>query len=899
MAHGVDLTAAIRYRKGLALLGFLAAQHGRQHPREQLADLLWPDLEMAAARTNLRQVLIPLAQVLNRKADAPVLLATKNSIGLFPGADTEIDVDAIASLANTDAGLTARTPARHEFERRLKLIRGEFLAGLTLPDCEEFEQWLQHTRRSFHVRATAFLERLCVEHESTGQLPLAIMVAERLIALDVWHEPHQCLLMRLLARAGQPRAALAVFDALAENLQRQLGVEPDSQTRALHAGILAGSSLDNTIAASAEAGATSSERRWVTVLCCEVRSRHEDSERAAEHCGELLAQAVDHLRAAGACPLPPMGHRLVAYFGSPHTHDDAARRAALTALHIQRSAPPTTTVRLGIHAGMALIQTVAGAPRLIGEVTETAMRLRLIVDEGEIAIDEAALRQIAVHCQVDPLGVRRLRGMTTPLAVYRLVGISDTPFRARTHLSLSPLVGRDAELKSLMGLWRDACAGRTRVSLLIGESGIGKTRLVRELGARANATGATVHILSARPESAARPFAPFAGWIECLAGIRDDDAPARRRRLLHDYLDEAVGGAHARRLGVTLSDLIGGDESSAGAAVADNARQRWSEALIELFGRLAARCAALICCEDAHWADISTLELLPRLCPAGGMVIVTVRPEGIPPGLPMNVVPLVLRPLDEHASRAIVHAHATGTDLSETHLRELLHRGNGNPLSLEEFSKAAQRPSGHAALPATLFDLLQAQFDRIGTLKPLLQAAAAFGQRFSGRLLARLLESPDLFTELEHACRSGLIVACDGGEHRFRHALIREVAYLTLPRARRRALHASIHRLLAEEALTPLEERARHLENAGEYAEAAGHWQAAGLLAYDRRFAAEAVAHLERALKLRSLGDSAPEACLALRQHLAEAHLLGKDHAARRVQTRTSPVLAAGQAVPV
>ena len=769
VADGVDVTAAIRYRKGVALLGYLAVERDRQHPREQLADLLWPGLSMAAARTNLRQVLTALARVLNRDTGAGALLATKEAIGWFPGADTAIDLDALASCA--DGGRAPSIQTRG-FEQRPELVRGEFLAGISVPDSAEFEGWLQRTRASIHLRATAFLERLCRDHERAQQLPLAIGAAERLVAIDPWHETHHRLLMRLLAQRGQSRAALAAFDALALNLRHELGAEPDAQTRQLRAEILT-RSLARNAAGDEEPGTAGDQPRWITVLCCEAHSPLDDADRAAAQCGELLAQAAAHLRSAGACPLPPLGRRLLAWFSSP-ARGEAARHAALAALHIQRCAQAPTTLRIGIHSGMSLIQTVADLPQPIGEVADTAVHLPLHVKAGEIAISESTLRQISVHCQADPLGMRRPHSLAEPLAIHRLGDVGSTPRAVDAGPVLSPLVGRDAELAALTALWQDARRGRLRIALLIGEPGIGKARLMREIGRRAS-PDAVVHVLAARPESAARPFAPFAAWLAAAAGIRDEDAPTQRGHRLRGWLAGVVDDIRADALGAALSDLIDGGDADApaqGACVMDSVRQRWSDALVELFGRIAAQRTPVICCDNAQWADTSTLELLPRLCRGAGLVMVSVRPEGIPPGLPTDVTPLVLRPLDEDASRAIVGAQCGDTVLPEAQLRELMQRGGGNPLFIEQLVRSAQRRSAGAELPPTLFDLVQAQLERIGTLKPLLQAAALLGQRFPARWLSRLVDSPDLSIDLEHACRSGLIEACEDGAYRFRHAQI-------------------------------------------------------------------------------------------------------------------------------
>lgn len=861
LADGVDATQAIRYRKGLALLGYLAAEHSRQHSREFLADLLWPGHDMVAARTNLRQVLTPLARVLNRDGNTPELVTSKDAIGWFPGADTALDLDAIALRSDF-------TTIPAEAEREIALVRGEFLAGLALPDCAEFEAWLEQTRHAIHLRASAYLERLCFEHERAAQWPLAILSAERLIALDAWYEPHHRLLMRLLARSGQPRAALAVYDGLERSLREHLEVEPEAQTRGLHAEIQAASLGD-----SGPAPATpSSERRWLALVCCQVHSPLEEAAHAAERCGELLARAAEHLRAAGGSPLPPLGHRLLACFGA-HERDEALRRAALAALEIQRGAPAQASARIAIHAGTSLVHTVAGVAQPIGALADTAWRLTAFVGEGEIAISEPALAELRVQHLTDPLGTRLLPDVAAPLAIHRLIDVGDAP---RPASSAPPLAGRAAELATLAALWQDARAGRRRIGLVIGEPGIGKTRLLDEVVTRATADGARALCLGARAESGGRPLAPFAHWLAGLAGVDGDDTPAQRRHRLAAHLEHAIGGARAAALGAALAGLVGGDHGEGAAQ-----RESCSAALIELFHHLAGAHAPLIRLEDAHWADSSTLELLPRLCAGGGLVLVSVRPEGIPPGLPAGAVtPLMLRALDAQASRALARARLGDREMTEARMRELLHLAGGNPLALEGYVRFAQRLPA-AALPLTWPELLQARLDRLGNLKPLLQAAAVIGQRFPARLLARLLEAPAVGADLEQACRSGVIEACGGGEYRFRHALLREAAARSLPHARRRALHAGVHRLLALDATQPPEERARHLEGAGEYAAAAEHWQRAGQLALERGFTPEGIAHLERALKLHSLGNASSDAPPSLHRQL--------DAAYRHAATRPAP----------
>lgn len=264
--RGRDLSAAIRYRKGWALLAYLSVEHGRRHPREQIAELLWPKLEPASARTNLRQVLTDLNQILDRHGGEGVLETTRDSVGVFPQARVAIDL--LALKAAQALPLEPDAAAIAVAERHADQFGGEFMAGFSLADCAQFEDWLENARRRLATATLETLTRLCRAQQAHGRVPQAIVSARQLVALDEWHEGHQRQLMRLLAAAGLHPQALDQYQALAASLAAELGTEPEPRTQALRAQIeadhrRAGTAGDGPPAGRSLAGHV---RRWLGEL---------------------------------------------------------------------------------------------------------------------------------------------------------------------------------------------------------------------------------------------------------------------------------------------------------------------------------------------------------------------------------------------------------------------------------------------------------------------------------------------------------------------------------------------------------------------------------------------------------------------------------------------------------
>ncbi|MGH8084326.1 MAG: FHA domain-containing protein [Lysobacter sp.] len=259
-----NVSAAIRYRKGWGLLGYLAMESGRRHSRTRLAQLFWPSLEAGSARTNLRQVLSDLNQALDSHGGTGLLEVDRESVGLFPAPGTTIDLLVLGAAENAVAESVGMDI--EAVERDAERFGGEFLHGLALPDCEDFADWLQLARNAIGKRTEAVLTRLCGLQRAANRLPQAIASARRLVSTDGWNEHHRRLLMGLLAAAGMHAQALEEYESLHGSLAAELGSEPEARTQALRARIEADRRRGLASRDAATPAAAGGMRRWFNDL---------------------------------------------------------------------------------------------------------------------------------------------------------------------------------------------------------------------------------------------------------------------------------------------------------------------------------------------------------------------------------------------------------------------------------------------------------------------------------------------------------------------------------------------------------------------------------------------------------------------------------------------------------
>lgn len=415
--EGRDVSASIHYRKGWGLLGYLAVERGRRHSREHLAQLLWPQLAAAAARTNLRQVVADLNRAFQAHGAPELLESTREAIALHTRPQVAIDLVALDALASLGDG-PVEGPRLRELTADARALGGRLLTELSLPDCEEFEEWLQLARTRVASATEAALERLCRAQEASGQLLEAVATAQRIAAMDEWNERHQRLLMRLLAATGRHGEALAVFQVLRASLRAELGSEPERATRELHASIEAAVPARTNATAPGRGGLGT--RGWISAVYCELQPCPGEPADAA---AVRMARAVQLLQAEDGWILSSSESAVMAcFYGEPGPGgvSRSAKHAAVAALSVRDALGAGAAMALC--SGMARSESLAGGMAVLGNPGEWARRLCARAGPGHIVLCPTLFRPLHGLFELTGLGDVLLPGVSDPVRLWALGG---------------------------------------------------------------------------------------------------------------------------------------------------------------------------------------------------------------------------------------------------------------------------------------------------------------------------------------------------------------------------------------------------------------------------------------------------------------------------------------------
>jgi class 3 adenylate cyclase len=569
-----------------------------------------------------------------------------------------------------------------------------------------------------------------------------------------------------------------------------------------------------------------------------------------------------------------LGDGIVAFFGYPLAHERGAERSIRAALDILDALAHTDVpgvdrveARVGIASGVVLVSPADQTAS--GETLNLASRLQSVAGTGQVAISSRVRRSAGDVFDYVDIGEVDLKGIPQPVRVYLVGGARDvdTSYDA-THLEIAPFVGRAHELDRLDAAWTSARVESGRAVCVVGEAGIGKSRLVRAIRDRAIADEARTLVVQCSPYHEHSAYYPIADALRRLLDIRSDtsgDAALGALTRLTDQLE--MENADIGRLAAIIG--LPEDEVIEGRASPRIEKERTIAAVVELVSAVARSEPTMLIVEDAHWADPSTLEVLDVLI--GGiarsplLVIVTQRPEA-PPRWAANpaVEALELQRLDDADGRALIEQLVTGP-LPAPLVDLLVERADGVPLFIEELTISATEQLAvtwrganadvATLLPITLRDLLANRLDRLGPAKSVAQLGAVIGRDFSIEQLRVIADhSADVLDgQLAQLQRSGLAGPSEEGRDgwfTFKHALVRDAAYESIPRSRRVELHGRLAAALVDSPLTPPELIARHLTAAGDIANAVAWWATAGDRARDRFALAESVAHYTAGLAL-------------------------------------------------
>ena len=570
-----------------------------------------------------------------------------------------------------------------------------------------------------------------------------------------------------------------------------------------------------------------------------------------------------------------MGDGVLAYFGWPKAHEDAAERAVCAGLAIvaavARLTVPTgdnLAARVGIATGLGVVGDLigAGAAReetVVGETPNLAARLQELAAPGGVVIAPTTHGLVGGQFRYADLGVHRFKGLTAPIRAWRVRGRgrAEGRFEARQAAAgPTPLVGREREVALLLDRWQRAKDGAGQVVLLAGEPGIGKSRLIHSLRERLGGEPHTPLSHFCSPLHQTSPLHPIIGLLERAAGFARDDPPGRKLAKLEALLARGTEGvAAAAPLIAALLAIPAGDRYPPLNLSPQRQKERIFEALLGLLAGLAAEQPVLALYEDVYWSDPTTLELLDlvveRVQRLPALVLITFRPEFVPPwtGSP-HITLLALTRLGRGQGAALVERLTGGKALPAEVVDQIVARADGVPLFLEELTKvvlgsglltdegdryALAGPASPAvAVPATLHDSLMARLDRLApAAKEVAQIGAALGRDFPHELLAAVAPLPEevLRDALDQLIEAELIFrrgAPPEAVYSFKHTLVRDAAYESPLRSKLRRLHARIAQVLEERfpatAEVEPELLAHHCAEAGLVEKAAGYRHKAG-----------------------------------------------------------------------
>ncbi len=671
------------------------------------------------------------------------------------------------------------------------------------------------------------------------------------------------------------------------------------------------------IESDAEVSLFAAERRQLTVMFCDLvgstpLAEQLDPEDLREVLQAYQEVCAEEIRSFAGYIARYFGDGLLVYFGYPMAYEDAAQRAVQAALGIVAKLPSlnrrlqlTTTVlrhrplqmRIGIHTGLVVVGEMGSGARrdysaVVGETPNIAARLQEMAPPDTVVVSAATARLLEGHFTLQDGGPQRLKGVSTPVCVYRVQGErkAKTRLEVTANAGLTPLVGREQEVRLLTKCWEQVVQGLGQVVMLSGEPGIGKSRLVRVLKEQL-ATQPRLWIeCRCSPYHQNSALYPALEWLQRGLHFGADESPRTKLRKLERALRqcEFFSVEAFSLLAVLLSLPLPEGQDLSLPLTPQKQRQKTLETLVALLLKAAEQKPVVLVIEDLQWADPSTLEVLNLLIDQIAMsrifVLQTFRPEFSPLWTGRSfATQLSLTRLSPRQGESMITEIAGDVKLPVEVLHQIVIKTDGVPLFVEELTKMVvesglfphdqgqEEPSGRLSplsIPATLHDSLMARLDRLARGREVAQLAATIGREFSYELIETVsqLDRSVLQRDLAALVEAELLYQRGTpplARYFFKHALIQEAAYQSLLKSKRRQYHRQIAQVLEERfpetRNTHPDLMAYHYGQAGLNEQAISYWRRAGQQAIERSANAEAIHHLSTALELLKLLPDTPE----------------------------------------
>ena len=643
------------------------------------------------------------------------------------------------------------------------------------------------------------------------------------------------------------------------------------------------------------------ERRQLSVMFVDLVS---STELSAKLDPEDLGRVIGSFQKACATAVPVFGGSIakyigdgaLAYFGYPEAHEDDAERAVRAGLALVDAIAAMELpfavrlqVRIGVATGLVVVGDLIGEGSAqervaVGETLNLAARIQTAASPNSLVIGELTRRLAGGAFDYEDLGPHELKGIGGATRLWRVLGESQVRgrFEARIVGGLTPFVGRGEEIGLMRCRWDEVREGEGKTVLLSAPAGFGKSRIAQAFREHLGDPSITCLQYFGSPFHAGTPFHPFIRQLEWAAGIARTDSAAQKLDKLEGLLEgSAEAKAEVAPLFAALLSIPFGQRYAPLQINEQVQKQRTVEALLEQFVLLSSRGPVLVVFEDAHWIDPTSLELINavvrRVADLRAMLVVTHRPEFTPPWLDLGHVTMVkLGHLGRSQVVELIHKAAGSKALPYSIVEQIVAKSQGVPLFVEEITRSilesgdleqrgeryvVRQPSRDFAIPSTLQDSLVARLDRLGSAKDVALTASIIGREFTYELIKAVSSTSDatLCADLERLVRADLL-----GQHgaplqsryTFKHALIRDAAFHTVLKARRRELHKRIADELANRFPDVVEREpellAHHYTEAEVTDRALEFWRRAAERAAAGLAYVEALGHVDRAMKLIS-----------------------------------------------
>ena len=656
------------------------------------------------------------------------------------------------------------------------------------------------------------------------------------------------------------------------------------------------------------------ERRTITMLFCDVQGSTAAAEVLdPEAWSSLMHRAFDRFIAPveryEGTVARLLGDAILAYFGAPIAHEDDPERAVLAAIDIREASRELAVellaqhgiefgIRIGINTGLVIVGDVGSdlfsEYAALGDAANLAARMEQTADPNTIRIAEATHRLIAPMFETTSVGPVEVKGKQEPVDAFEVVGRKQRRGRVRGLEGIeSPLVGRDTERATLEEVVAEVAQGRGRIVSIMGEAGLGKTRLASEL--RDSPAAADLRWLEGRAFSydVTRPYGPFIGLLTSVCGI-EALAPEERYQSIKGQATDLLGPEGAPHA-VYLAKLMGVEPEGEDLDLLSYLdppilKSRTVAAIGAFVGGLAEAQPTVLVMEDLHWADPTSIDVVNALLAVPDRVplllLLLFRPRRDEPSwavhetagrdCPHRYVQVPLSRLSGDASRELIANLLEVEGLSMKVRSLILDKAEGNPFFVEEVIRSlldqgvivrgetgfiSTRDVETLDVPDSLAAVLTTRLDQLpADAKRVLQTAAVLGREFDYQTLAAVTDGGvDLEEVVRDLQRRELIVESGGRdqEFAFKHALTRDTAYGALLSGVRRDLHGLVGTLLEERQPDRVTDLAHHFSLAEERSAAFPYLVAAGDLELGAFAVGPAAAHYRTALEFFDVGDDA------------------------------------------